>query len=170
MNAQFFYFFFYTNSHVENINTNQILVMSCLCRETNHASVEQKWTTLKNMRLLGIIVFTLRLLSSGCCGCTGVQISSLWVPLISSHALLWDKYSNAQCTQNGGRQMKPGTKSSHRGFSSSTNFHPTIMLLGAERMIILYLLALCQYLHLICFLFVVFCFHPGSRAASHKTK
>lgn len=77
----------------------------------------------------------------------------------SSHLNLFCETNTAARStqaQNGGGRMKPGIISSHCGLSSFPNFNLTIRQLDVERLIILYLWTLCQYLHLISFCLVCF--------------
>lgn len=76
-----------TNLSVENINTDQIRIIGFLFRETKHASVEkgadnfEKHPALEDCCFYPVSTFW-------SCGCIGVQISSKWEPLVSSHPLL----------------------------------------------------------------------------------
>lgn len=92
-----------TNLSVENINTDQIRIIGFLFRETKHASVEKERTTLKNIRLLRIVVFTPCLLF----GAAAALVCKFQVSgSLSSHLTLFcETNAAAQSTQaqNGGR-------------------------------------------------------------------
>lgn len=168
-----------TNLRVENTNTNQMIITGCLCRQTKQDSVEKKRTTSgKTSGSWGSFCFLSFILLPRFCF---LELRLHWCANFkrASASHLVSPSSVRQTQQRAAHQPRTVAgewNQARKVLSVVLALLQTSVLqlcrFSVERMIILCLRTRCQYLRLICFSVccVLFCFLPGCRAVSNKTK